>query len=224
VAKVLAKKIKIETGSGKVSAILDLPNKVIAGVTLAHGAGAGMNHAFMEELASSLTSLGFAVLRFQFPYMEAGKKRTDRPPIATATVVAAVSTLRERVPDVPIFAAGKSFGARMTTTAASEGLLDKIAGVICYGFPLHTPGEPDIKRAVHLARVPLPILFLQGTRDELADLKLMGKVCAKLPRAHLHVVEGADHAFAVLKRSGRSSKDIFEELARESLRFSQNLF
>lgn len=215
-------KLNIKTSRGPVSGILDLPNKVVAGLTLAHGAGAGMRHEFMAQLTSSLTAVGFAVLRFQFPYMEAGKKRTDHASVATAVVADAVSELKKRVPGVPIFASGKSFGARMTTTAAAEKLLGGVEGIICYGFPLHSAGEPDVKRATHLAKVPIPMLFLQGTRDNLADLKLMRLVCRKLPLAKLHVVEGADHGFAVLKRSGRTSKEVFEELARESLRFVLN--
>jgi len=213
------KKLKIETGSGTVSAILDAPAKPVVGITLAHGAGAGMNHDFLVELTSSLTSQGIAVLRFQFPYMEAGKKRVDRPSFATATIAAAVQELRRRVPRAPLYAAGKSFGARMTTTACAEGLLPDIDGIICYGFPLHHAGEPDVSRAKHLVDVRSPVLFLQGTRDDLADLKLMRKVCRKLRKARLHEVEGADHGFNVLKRSGRTSNEVFEELARESLRF-----
>jgi predicted alpha/beta-hydrolase family hydrolase len=202
--------------------ILDLPTKVVAGLTLAHGAGAGMHHQFMTELAASLVARGFAVLRFQFPYMESGKKRVDSPAIATATVASAVEALRKQIPKkVPIFAAGKSFGSRMTTTAAAEGLLKDVEGIICYGFPLHPAGKPGITRADHLPQVLMRTLFLQGTRDDLADLKLMRGVCKKLPLAKLHVIEGADHGFDVLKRSGRTSREVMEELADESLRFAK---
>jgi predicted alpha/beta-hydrolase family hydrolase len=214
--------IKIETGSGEVSGILDSPANVVAGLTLAHGAGAGMHHQFMNDLAASLTARGFAVLRFQFPYMEAGKKRTDPPPIAIATVAAAVSALRMQIPAVPIFVAGKSFGARMTTTAAAEGLLDCIEGIICYGFPLHPSRQPSVGRAKHLAQVATRMLFLQGTRDELADLELMREVCSKLPRACLKVIEGADHGFGVLKRSGRTSAEVMKELVDESMSFAKD--
>jgi len=214
------KDIKIKTESGIVSGILDFPTTVAASLTLAHGAGAGMRHKFMADLAASLTSVGFAVLRFQFPYMECGKRRTDSPAIATATVAAAVEVLRNRVPGVPIFAAGKSFGARMTTTAAAEHLIASIEGIICYGFPLHPSDDPAIGRAKHLAQVPMPMLFLQGTRDELADLELMRGVGAKLPFLRLHEVEGADHSFSVLKRSGRTPEDVMEELADQSMRFA----
>ena len=139
--------------------------------------------------------------------------------MATATVAAAVSKLIARLPNVPIFAAGKSFGARMTTTAAAEGLLGDVNGLICYGFPLHPAGQPGVKRAQHLADVKVKMLFLQGTRDGLADLKLMRKVCRKLPRAQLKIIDGADHSFGVLKRSGRVPEDVFSELADESVAF-----
>jgi uncharacterized protein len=215
------KHLKIETKAGPVSGILDLPDKVVAALTLAHGAGAGMTHEFMVKLASALTLQGLAVLRFQFPYMESGKKRTDHASVATAAVASAVGELRKQVPGVPLFAAGKSFGARMTTTAAAEKLLSEVEGIICFGFPLHTAGEPETKRANHLASVPTRMLFLQGTRDALADLSLMRAVCKRLPHATLHVVEGADHGFAVLKRSGRTSKEVLEELALETLHFVQ---
>ncbi|PWU22379.1 MAG: alpha/beta hydrolase [Bdellovibrio sp.] len=212
--------IKIATETGEVSGILDSPVRIVAGLTLAHGAGAGMHHKFMTDLAVSLACRGFAVLRFQFPYMETGRKRTDPPSIAIRTVEAAVDTLRKRIPEVPVLAAGKSFGARMTTTAAAAGLLAGIEGIICYGFPLHPPGRPGVERAKHLAQVPVPMLFLQGTRDELTDLKLMREVCSKLPRAKLKIIEGADHGFGVLKRSGRTSEDVMNELVDESMRFA----
>lgn len=217
------KAIEIETNAGTVSGLLDMPSSttVRAAVTLAHGAGAGMQHAFMADLAAALAARGFAVLRFQFPYMEAGSKRPDSPAIAAAAVASAVAALRKRVRDVPIFAAGKSFGARMTTTAAARGLLPDLAGILCYGFPLHPAGKPGITRAEHLSDVPVPMLFLQGTRDALADLGLIEKVCAKLPRATLKIVEGADHGFAVLKRSGRTPGDVRDELATESESFME---
>ena len=212
-------KLKIKTASGVVSGVVDRPGKVVGAIALAHGAGAGMHHEFMVNLAAALTARGFAVLRYQFPYMEAGRRRVDSPAVATATVAAAVAKLIARVPGVPVFAAGKSFGARMTTTAAADGRLTDVDGVICFGFPLHPAGQPGVTRAQHLADVPVKMLFLQGTRDALADLKLMKKVCKKLPRAKLNIIEGADHAFAVLKRSGRLPEDVFRELADESASF-----
>jgi hypothetical protein len=211
--------VKIKTDSSVVSGVIERPTKVVGAIALAHGAGAGMNHAFMSDLSAVLTSRGFAVLRYQFPYMEAGRKRVDSPSVAVATVEAAVRTLVARVPGVIVFAAGKSFGARMTTTAAAQGRLDEVDGLICYGFPLHPAGTPGTTRAEHLAEVPMKTLFLQGTRDALADLKLMKKVCAKLPKVKLKIIEGADHGFGVLKRSGRSPDDVFSELADQSAAF-----
>ncbi len=221
--KTKSESIKIITAKGEVSGILDAPAEPFAGLALAHGAGAGMRHPFMNALSLALVSRGFAVLRYQFPYMEAGKKRTDTPAVAIRTVEAAATELRKRFSKLPLLAAGKSFGGRMTTTAAAEGLLLDISGLICFGFPLHPSGKPSIKRAAHLAQVPVPILFLQGTRDGLADLKLLRPVCAKLPGASLQVIEGADHSFGILKRSGRTAQEVMEELAEESLRFAISL-
>lgn len=216
--------IKIETPSGNVSGILDLPTRSVAALTLAHGAGAGMNHTFMQELAAALVKRGIAVLRFQFPYMEAGKKRTDSPKVAMATVAAAVRELRARVPKVPLFAAGKSFGSRMTTSAGAEGLLENVEGIICFGFPLHPAGKEGVQRAEHLADVPMQMLFLQGTRDDLANLKLMREVCKTLNKATLHIVEHADHGFAVLKRSGRTSEEVMHELADQAFAFTERIY
>jgi predicted alpha/beta-hydrolase family hydrolase len=212
------RKLKIHGPSGIVSGILDSPREPRAGLTLAHGAGAGMHHPFMAQLATALASVGFSVLRFQFPYMEAGRRRTDSPKIATATVAAAVAAIREYV-SAPIFAGGKSFGARMTTTAAAEGLLPELRGILCFGFPLHPASEPSTQRASHLAQVPYPTLFLQGTRDELANLELMSGVCSTLSKATLRIIDGADHGFGVLKRSGRTGEQVIDELAQESEKF-----
>ena len=176
----------------------------------------------MSRLAQALAEAGFAVLRFQFPYMEAESRRPDSPAVATSTVAAAVAALRARVP-APLFAAGKSFGARMSTTACAEGQLPGLAGILCYGFPLHPAKQPSIKRAAHLAQVAVPTLYLQGTRDDLADLPLMQKVCADLPRATLYVVEAADHGFGVLKRSGRTEDEVLKELVAESVRFREGV-
>lgn len=180
-----------------------------------------MQHRFMTELAAALVARGFAVLRFQFPYMEKGGTRTDAPAIATAAIAAAFETLRAQVPDVPLFAGGKSFGARMTTTAAAEAQLTGVKGLICFGFPLHPSGKPGLARAKHLEAVKNRMLFLQGTRDALADLKLMHDVCAKLSRATIHVVDGADHGFEVLKRSGRTPEDVMNELADTAAKFAR---
>ncbi|HUP57148.1 MAG TPA: alpha/beta family hydrolase [Bdellovibrionota bacterium] len=213
-----SRELKLLPPSGPVSALLDSPGKPMAGIALAHGAGAGMRHEFMAELACALVGAGFAVLRFQFPYMEAKQRRTDPPKVSAATVAAAVQALRAEV-KVPVFAAGKSFGARMTTTAASLGLLEDVAGIICFGFPLHPAKQPSIERAAHLSKIDIPMLFLQGTRDDLADLELMRGVCKKLKLARLHVVEHADHGFGVLKRSGRTGAEVMAELVLEASKF-----
>lgn len=180
----------------------------------AHGAGAGMNHPFMSELAVALGELGIATLRFQFPFMESRSKRPDAPAVAQAAVRAAVNTASELLPRIPLFAGGKSFGGRMTSQAQAGAPLDHVRGLIFVGFPLHPSGKPSSDRARHLCDIKVPMLFLQGTRDALADMTLM-KACTDSfgDRAHLHVVDGADHSFHVLARSGRSDADVIEELA-----------
>jgi predicted alpha/beta-hydrolase family hydrolase len=173
-----------------------------------------MEHPFLEAAARALTTRGIATLRYQFPYTEAGGRRPDPPGVLHATVRAAVARARELMPDLRLFAGGKSMGGRMTSNAAADQPLDRVSGLVFLGFPLHPPKRPAIDRAEHLARVTLPMLFLQGTRDDLADLELIRQVSAGVgPRATLHVVEGADHSFAVLKRSGRTGAEVLEELA-----------
>jgi predicted alpha/beta-hydrolase family hydrolase len=199
---------------GRVSGLLLRPPEPWAGYVLAHGAGAGMEHPFMESVARALLSRGIATLRYQFPYTEAGGRRPDPPAVLLATVRAAVARARELMPDLRLFAGGKSMGGRMTSNAAAERPLDDVAGLIFLGFPLHRPKRPAIDRAEHLARVTVPMLFLQGTRDDLAELELIREVTTGLgARATIHVVEGADHSFAVLKRSGRTGTEVLEELA-----------
>lgn len=199
---------------GSVPALLDLPPHPRACYVFAHGAGAGMEHAFMAALAPALAVRDIAVLRFQFPFMAQGSKRPDPPGIAQAAVRAAVGDAARRFPGLPLYAGGKSFGARMSSQAQAEDPLPGVRGLVFVGFPLHPAGRPATKRAAHLAQVGIPMLFLQGTRDALADLELMrASVAALAPRATLHVVEGADHAFHVLVRSGRTDVQVLEELA-----------
>ena len=208
--------LEIEVGErvGRVSALLLRPPEPWAGYVLAHGAGAGMTHPFMESVARALMARGMATLRYQFPYTEAGGRRPDPPGVLRATVRAAVARARELLPSLKLFAGGKSLGGRMTSHAAAERQLDEVAGLIFLGFPLHPPKRPAIERAEHLARVGQPMLFLQGTRDDLADLTLVREVCGGLgDRVTLHVVEGADHSFGVLKRSGRTGSEVLDELA-----------
>src|SRR5438445_9804705 len=204
----------VEGGAGELSALLMRPAKARWILALAHGAGAGMSHPFMAKLAEELAGLGVATLRYQFPYMEERRRVPDAPTVLTATVVAAVRTAAEAAPGLPLLAGGKSMGGRMTSQAAAQHPLDGVQGVVFFGFPLHPPKQPGTKRADHLAKVTVPMLFLQGTRDELADLKLLRPVCAKLgTRATLHIVETADHSFHLLKSSGRSDAEVLRELA-----------
>jgi len=199
---------------GRVSGLLLRPPDPWAGYVLAHGAGAGMEHPFMESVARALLARGMATLRYQFPYSEAGGRRPDPPGVLLATVRAAVARARELMPRLRLFAGGKSMGGRMTSNAAADRPLDDVAGLIFLGFPLHRPKSPAIDRAEHLARVTVPMLFLQGTRDDLADMELIRQMTAGLGSlATLHAVEGADHSFAVLKRSGRTGTEVLEELA-----------
>ena len=209
---------------GEVSAILLRPQSAQCLLVLAHGAGAGMNHPFMTAIANELAASQVASFRFQFPYMEQRRRAPDRPPVLTATVRAAVQTASKAAPDLPLFAGGKSLGGRMTSLAASEERLDNVQGLVFFGFPLHPPNQPGTKRAEHLAEVKLPMLFLQGTRDALADLKLLRPILAKLGnRATLHVIEGADHSFHVLKSSGKTDKNVLKELAESASDWMEKL-
>ena len=201
-------------GGVEVSALLSIPAKARRLLVLAHGAGAGMHHPFMEMLAGELDSAGVATFRYQFPYMEERRRIPDSPAVLTAAVVAAVRAAAEAAPGLPLLAGGKSMGGRMTSQAAAEHPLAGVRGLVFFGFPLHPPNRPGTKRADHLARVTMPMLFLQGTRDTLADLKLLRPLCAKLgSRATLHIIETADHSFHGLKRSGRSDAEVLRELA-----------
>lgn len=216
------------TDAPALPALLTAPTDPTALLVLAHGAGAGMRHGFMEALARALADRGVASLRWEFPYMAAGSRRPDRPPVAVAAVRRAVEAglrLRdERFPGRPLLAGGKSFGGRMTTTAAAEGGLEGVEGLVLVGFPLHPAGRPGVQRAEHLRRVTLPLLFLQGTRDALADLDLLRPVLEGLgPRATLHVEDDADHGFHVRKRSGRDDEAVIEALAAAVARWTAAL-
>jgi len=203
-------------GAGEVSALLVQPADPTALLALGHGAGAGMRHRFMEEVAASLAARRVATLRYQFPYIEAGRRAPDRAPRLVATVRAAVETAvgLAEARDLPVFAGGKSMGGRMTSTAAAEAPLTGVRGLVFFGFPLHPAGKPSTGRGDHLSGVGLPMLFLQGTRDRLAGLDLLRPVLEGLePAPKLHVVDDADHGFHVPKRSGRRDADVVAELA-----------
>ena len=209
--------IRISEGIGSVSARIDRPADPTALLVLGHGAGAGMTHPFLEALTARLVQRGIATLRYQFPYVEHGRKRPDRPSVLLPTVRAAMRQGLEEAGDLPVFAGGKSMGGRMTSLAVADRPLDGVRGLIFVGFPLHAPGRDSADRADHLADVGLPMLFLQGTRDRLANLELLRPVCESLgPSATLHVVEGGDHSFHVLKRSGRTDDEALDELAERS--------
>jgi predicted alpha/beta-hydrolase family hydrolase len=211
-------------GAGEVSALLVRPAKPRWLLALAHGAGAGMKHPFLEALALELSAAAIATFRYQFPYMEQHRRTPDRPPVLTATVTAAVHAAQKAAPGLAILAGGKSMGGRMTSTAASQHPLDQVRGFVFFGFPLHLPGQPSIKRADHLAKVTVPMLFLQGTRDAFAGLDLLRPVCEKLgPLATLHVIESADHSFHVLKSSGKTDAEVLGELAQTTATWAASL-
>src|SRR5207248_11356559 len=201
-------------GVGSVSALLLRPDGARLLYVLAHGAGAGMRHAFLESIAQRLAERGIATLRYQFPYMERRAGRPDPPAVAAATVRAAVAEAARAAPGLPLIAGGKSFGGRMTSQAQSQEPLPGVRGLVFLGFPLHPPGRPGIMRAEHLSAVRVPMLFVQGTRDEFAQLDLLRGVIQQLgDRATLHLVEEGDHSFKVPKRTGKSADDVMQELA-----------
>ena len=178
----------------------------------------------MENLANELADANIATLRYQFPYMEQRRRVPDSPAILTATVAAAVRAASEAAPGPPLLAGGKSLGGRMTSHAAAQGLLKDVRGLVFFGFPLHPPNKPGTKRADHLSKVPMPMLFLQGTRDALADLKLLRPIWVKLgPRATLHVIESADHSFHVLKGSGTNDGAVLRHLAQTTASWAEQL-
>jgi predicted alpha/beta-hydrolase family hydrolase len=193
--------------------VLDAPAGARAGYVFAHGAGAGMAHPFMANVAQGLAERGIACLRYQFPYMERGSKRPDTPAVAHAAVRAAVAEAQRRLPGLPLVAGGKSFGGRMTSQAQALDPLPGVVGLAFLGFPLHPAGKPGDERAQHLFDVNVPMLFLQGTRDELADLSLLQPLVKKLgERATLKLFDDADHSFHVPARSGRKDAQVMAEM------------
>jgi predicted alpha/beta-hydrolase family hydrolase len=202
------------TDDDTVSALWLAPPSPAASYVFAHGAGAGMAHPFMAALAQALAGHGVATLRFQFPYAERGSRRVDAPAVAQAAVRAAVAHAGALLPGVPLYAGGKSFGGRMTSQAQAERPLEGVAGLAFVGFPLHPAGKPGTQRAEHLSKVACPMLFLQGTRDALADLDLLRGVLAPLgQRATLAVFDDADHSFHVRKASGSTDDAVLARLA-----------
>ncbi len=207
-------RLEIAPAGTSVAALLLRPAEASWLLVLGHGAGAGMNHRFMAELAERLAERRIATLRYRFPYREAGRRRPDRAPVLESTVRAAIATAGELAPELPLLAGGKSMGGRMTSRAVAAERPAALRGLVFFGFPLHPAGRPGVDRAEHLSAVRLPMLFLQGDRDALAGLDLLRPVCAALgERATLRVIAGADHGFHVLKRSGRDDAEVLDELA-----------
>ncbi|HYV20613.1 MAG TPA: alpha/beta family hydrolase [Verrucomicrobiae bacterium] len=217
-----AQEITIDAGgrAGGVGGLLLRPPRASHLLVFAHGAGAGMRHAFMEAAASALADRGVATLRYEFPYMSRQSRRPDPPAVLQATVRAAVRAAVAAEPALPLLAGGKSMGGRMTSLAAAEAPLQGVRGLVFFGFPLHAAGAPSDTRGVHLARVTVPMLFLQGTRDKLADLGLLRPLLAGNGHARLHVIEGADHSFHVPKSSGRGDAEVLAEMAETIASFA----
>jgi len=221
----IPEQLRIALADGcEVSALLCRPPDAERLLVLAHGAGAGMHHPFMEKLAAELAAVRVATLRYQFPYMQEQRRVPDAPALLTATVAAAVQAAAKIAPGLPLLAGGKSMGGRMTSQAAAQGLLAPVKGLVFFGFPLHPPNRPGTQRATHLAKVKIPMLFLQGTRDTFADLKLLRPICAQLgSRATLHIIETADHSFHVLKSSKRNDHEVLHELAATTASWAEQL-
>jgi predicted alpha/beta-hydrolase family hydrolase len=203
---------------GSVSAELIEADSAIVMITLAHGAGAGMSHPFMVSLANELALQRISTLLFNFPFMENKKGRPDVPAVAHQTVQAAITKAQELFPSLPLFVSGKSFGGRMSSQYLAKAKLDIVKGIIFFGFPLHPAGKPSIERAEHLNDLKMPMLFLQGTRDELAEWNLIEEVTTKLPNAILRKIEGADHAFKAGKQNllptlGQLTKEWISQLS-----------
>jgi predicted alpha/beta-hydrolase family hydrolase len=209
-AHVLAK----DRSKGPVSGLLQRPDDAFALYVMAHGAGADMRHRFLQSLADGLAARGVATLRFNFPYTEAGRRAPDPQPVLEAYVRSACADAQRLAPDLPLFAGGKSMGGRMTSNACAREPVPGVRGLVFLGFPLHAAKQPARARGEHLARVTVPMLFLQGTRDDLADLALVRELCAELgPRATLCEVADGNHSFEVRKSSGRTNAEVLESLA-----------
>jgi uncharacterized protein len=211
----LPRRVPISIGrEGQVSGLLQVPSRAVACYVLAHGAGAGMDHPFLGSMAAELAERAVATLRFQFPFMERGSRRPDPPRVAQATVRSAVKAAAELVPELPLIAGGRSFGGRMASQAQAASALAGVRGLAFIGFPLHPAKRPSVDRANHLFEIDIPMLFLQGTRDDLADLQELRSVCGQLgDRATLRLFEDADHGFHVRARSGRTDAQIRADIA-----------
>jgi uncharacterized protein len=205
--------LRFEAGADRLDALLLRPDGARLLYVLAHGAGADMRHSFLQRIAEALAEVRVATFRFQFPYTQAHRRRPDDAVVLRGSVRAAVSAASAAAPGLPVIAGGKSMGGRMTTQAQAEASLPGVRGIALLGFPLHPARRPSTSRAEHLSRVHLPMLFLQGTRDDLADLALLQPIVAALPKAELRVIDGADHSFHVLRRSERTDAEVIAQLA-----------
>jgi uncharacterized protein len=202
--------------SGEVSGLLLLPENPKAVLVFAHGAGAPMDHPFMNKSADSLSEEDIGSMRYNFPYTENKSKRINPAPVLMETVRSAVNAVKESAPGIPVFAGGKSMGGRMTSQAAAKSPLNEVKGLIFFGFPLHAPGRESTERGEHLMDVKIPMLFLQGTRDKLASLDLLKPIILKIgEKAELYEIEGADHSFHMLKSSGKTDEQVIKETARK---------
>lgn len=206
----------VNAKAGAVSGLLNRPVNATALLVLAHGAGAGMRHRFMEAIAIKLAARDIATLRYQFPYMEKRTKRPDSETVLTDTVRAAIAAAKKAAGELPLFAGGKSMGGRMTSLAAAMEPLDGARGLIYFGFPLHAAGRPGAERGEHLVGIEAPMLFLQGSRDALANLKLLKPLCKRLKRAELFLIQGGDHSFHMLKSSGTSDEEVLDLITRKA--------
>src|SRR5262245_13928638 len=224
-ATAIATAISFDAGgrSGEVDGVLVRPAHASCLLVLAHGAGAGMRHAFMEAATAALAARGIGTLRYQFPYMQKKSRRPDAPAVLQTTVRAAVGAAAAAAPDLPLFAGGKSMGGRMTSLAAAAEPLQGVRGLVFFGFPLHAAGSPSSERGAHLSRVSVPMLFLQGARDKLADLDLLRPLLAGLSGATLKVFDGADHSFHVPKSSGRTDAEVLAGLVTKVAGWMQPL-
>jgi len=224
VSEIASRELRIAAGSPELDALETRPENARAYLLLAHGAGAGMRHAFLEAAAAALAARGVATLRFQFPWMQRGERRIDPAPVLHAALRAAFAEATRAAGGLPLFAGGKSLGGRMTSQVAAQGGLSAARGIVFLGFPLHLTGKPGIERAAHLREVTQPMLFVQGTRDALADLALLRPVLAELgPRARLQLEDDADHAFHVRKKSGRDDAAVIASLAEGVARFTREV-
>ena len=209
---------------GPVSALLLRPDNARLLCVIGHGAGAGMRHPFMARVATDLADRGIATFRYQFPYMEAGRRAPDPPRVLEQTVRSAIATAHEQAPDLPLIAGGKSMGGRISSHIAADNPPPELKGLVFLGYPLHAAKQPAVKRAEHLSRIRIPMLFLQGTRDDLADLTLLTPIVTQIgPSATMHIVEGGNHSFKVLKQSGRTDDEVMAELADTIVTWSADI-